>query len=170
MMNACYAIKKTSESLWPQNWDPRCKSEARKMLTQRSKSANQMLKSAAKLVRADKNILCGGWYRILIVTHLCHSLSSLSHIHFSLPFGLVNPFCTPPVHFLWPPPPHLSNGGIVLMDCPKQQRGSHYCHSTFTPPLHSYPLHPSVYNRSGNIFFFFFLPSFVLSPRQPPLV
>lgn len=28
------------------------------------------------------------------------------------------------------------------MDRPKQQRGSHSCLSTFTPPLHSYPLHP----------------------------
>lgn len=82
---------------------------------------------------------------------------------------LVNPLCTPLVHFLWPPPSHLSNGRIVLMDCPKQQRGRHSCHSTFTPPLHSYPLHPSVCNRSGNMHFFLKL-SFVLSPRQPPLV
>lgn len=87
-----------------------------------------------------------------------------------LPFGSVNPFCTPPVHFLWPPPPHVSNGGIVLMDCPKQQRGRRFCHSTFTPPLHSYPLHPSVCNRSGNMHSAFFLLSFVLSPRQPPPV
>ncbi len=158
--------KKTSESPWPQNWDSRCKREAERIETSLSRSTHQMLKSAAKLVQVDKNILCGSWYPILILTLLCHSLSSLSHIHLSLPFGSVNPFCTPPVHFLWPPPPHLSNGGIVLMDCPKQQRGRHYCHSTFTPPLHSYPLHPSVSNRSGNMHsvFFFFL-NFPLSCR-----
>lgn len=111
-----------------------------------------MLKTAAKLWIKTS---CSSWYPILILTHPCHSLSPLSHIHLSLPSGSVNPFCTPPVHFLWPPPSHLSNGGIVLMDGPKQQRGRHSCHSTFTPPLHSYPLHPSVCNRSGNMPFFF---------------
>ena len=134
------------------------------------KSAHQTLKTTAKLVRVDKNILCDSWYPTLVLTHLCRSLSSFSHIHFPLPFGSVNPFCTPPVHFLWPPPPHVSNGGIVLMDCPKQQRSRRSCHSTFTPPLHSYPLHPSVCNRSGNMHSEFFLLSFVLSPRQPPPV
>lgn len=124
--------------------------------------STKCLKNAARLVEVDKNILCGSWYTILTLTHLRDSLSSLSHMHFSLPFGSVNPFCTPPVHFLWPPPPHLSNGGIVLMDCSKQQRGRRSCHSTFTHPLHSYPLHPSVCNRSGNMqntlyFYFTFL-------------
>lgn len=116
----------------------------------------------------DKNILCSSLYPSLILTYLCHSLSTRSHIHFSLPSGSVNPFCTPLVHFLWPPPSHLSNGGIVLMDCPKQQRGGHSCHSTSTPPLHSYPLHPSVCNRSGNMHSFFFFTFLCLVAQATP--
>lgn len=91
------------------------------------------------------------WLRPTSVT-----VCPVTHIHFSLPSESVNPFCTPPVHFLWLPPSHLSNGGIVLMDCPKQQRGGQSCHSTSTPPLHSCPLHPSVCNRSGNMHSVFF--------------
>lgn len=86
--------------------------------------------------------------------------------------GSVDPFSTPPVHFLRLPPSHLSNGGIVLMDYPKQQRGRLSCHSTFTPPLRSDPLHPSVCNTSGNMHFLslFFL-NFPLSccPGNNPL-
>lgn len=77
--------------------------------------------TAAKVLRVDTNVLCSGWYPTLCRTHLCHSLSSFSHIHLSLPSGSANPFCTPLVHFPWPPPSHLSNGGIVLMDRPKRR-------------------------------------------------
>ncbi|MEQ2222823.1 hypothetical protein ILYODFUR_030429 [Ilyodon furcidens] len=107
-------------------------------------------KSGARLACADKNIVCSIIYPIPILSHLCHSLSSFSHVPLSLPSGSFNPFCTPLIHFLWPPPSHLSNGGIVLMDCPKQQRGRHYSHST-SLPLYSYPSDPSVSYRSGNM-------------------
>lgn len=158
----CYEVKRLlrTHGAWGAKGKHR-KCSSAKVLT-------KYLNCTARLGQVDKNILCSRWYPILIPAHLCHSLSSLSHIHFSLPFGSVNPFRTPAVHFLWPPPPHLSNGGIVLMDCPKQQRGRHSCHSTFTSPLHSYPLHPLVCNRSGNmhsVFCFFFSSYFPLSCR-----
>lgn len=114
-------------------------------------SCYQILVTAAKWVQEYTNIICSSLYLILILTQLCHSMSPLSRIHLILPFRSANPFCTPLVHFLWPPPSHLFNGRIVLMDCPEQQRDRHSCHSTFTPPLCSYPLHPSFCDRSGNM-------------------
>ncbi len=64
----------------------------------------------------------------------------LSNSHSFLPPLWISQPCLYPSGPFRPPPPHLSNGGIVLMDCPKQQRGRRSCHSTFTPPLHSTPV------------------------------
>lgn len=70
--------------------------KVRKKKKRSSKSAHTLIpKTGAKMVQSDKNMLCSRRYPILVLTHLCHSLSSLRHINFSLPFGSVSPFFVP---------------------------------------------------------------------------
>lgn len=113
---------RTNVQALEQKWEPECKTTAR--LSQVEKKKKKHTSSVAL------DILSWFW-------PTSTRLSSPSHIHVSLPSGSVNPFCTPLFHFPWPPPSHLLNGRIVLMDCPKQQRGWRFCHYIFTPPLHS---------------------------------